>query len=65
MAFTFEGVGLLLHRLSHHLPEAVGHGQAKVLSGHLVGFQHALPVKKGERERGESMKEQREQEGDE
>jgi len=39
---TFEGVGLLLHRLPHHLPEAVGDGQAQVLGGHLVGLQHAV-----------------------
>ena len=48
---TFESISLLLHRLPHHLPEAVGHCQAQVLSGHLMGLQHTVTAEREEAHR--------------
>lgn len=41
---TFKCICLLFHWLSHHLPEAVWHSKTQVLCGHLMSFQHAIPI---------------------
>ena len=41
---TFECVGLLLNRLSHHLPEALRDGHAEVGCRHLGRPQRTLPA---------------------
>ncbi len=41
---TFEGICLLFYWLPDHLPEAVWHSKTQVLCGHLMSFQHAIPL---------------------
>lgn len=39
-----KGVCLLLHRLLHHLPEAIRHRQTQVLCRHLTRLQNAVSM---------------------